>query len=416
MALKKSVTQSSQTTVTYLVRSSVLGGRVVTELNGQGIKQKGYVFVGTQVIARQENNVVVWQHVNPLTGSSGESFADGSYMITNEPDPMGVNVGTEDPFSGLIMPGFEPTPVMPMMLSLFDEPSGCGSNPNCTRCYLDGFEIGCGRAAEMLDRGAAQFDTIATVHVRFESGRTETFTGHTSLPPGMDVRFTGGLAQAAWLGFRLGNIWGGFDTGVQWALANAIYAQQNSGGENIGRMIGGFASFFVDPQQSQGQTTSTPNKDKQIASAVALARGILSTANTCSTFFGPNAIRALDAFEQILTRGLPNGPGDSKLGIEMSGQQTLHYSPVQFRTFQKAVINNAGPFFSLLSKTRIGNYDPARNQSQVLQILHELAHLVYKNGAPLIPDDAGKTKTKESDENTEEILKHCKTEIDKIKN
>jgi len=160
--LKKSVTQSSITTVTYYVRSSVLGGRVVTELNGQGIKQKGFVYAGAQEIARQENNAVVWQHVNPLTGSSGDSFANGSYVITNEPDPMGVNVGTEDPFAGLPFTGFEPTPERPMIFSLGDDGGGCSfSNPNCTTCTLDGFSIGCDRAMHLVDIGAA--DIVVTL-------------------------------------------------------------------------------------------------------------------------------------------------------------------------------------------------------------------------------------------------------------
>ena len=41
------------TEVEYYVRSSVLGGRVVTELNRQGQKQKGFVYLGGEVIAEQ---------------------------------------------------------------------------------------------------------------------------------------------------------------------------------------------------------------------------------------------------------------------------------------------------------------------------------------------------------------------------
>ena len=160
--IKKSISQSGVTTVTYYMRSSVLKGQVVTELNNQGVKQKGFVFAGRQVIARQENNAVVWQHVNPVTQSSGESLANGSYTITNEPDPMGVNVGTEDPFSGLLMEGFEPTPIRPMLFSLGDEGGGCSfTNPNCTTCTLDGFSIGCDRAMHLVDIGAA--DILVTL-------------------------------------------------------------------------------------------------------------------------------------------------------------------------------------------------------------------------------------------------------------
>lgn len=127
-------------------------------------------------------------------------------------------------------------------------------------------------------------------------------------------------------------------------------------------------------------------------------------------------IKALNTFEKLLTRGYPNGPGDTQLGIEQSGPQTTYESPTQYRTFQNAVINNAGPFFNPFSRSRVGGYNPGSNQSQVLQILHELAHLVYSGGAPLIPDDFGPTKKVDSEANTREVLKHCKDEINKIKN
>jgi hypothetical protein len=157
------------------------------------------------------------------------------------------------------------------------------------------------------------------------------------------------------------------------------------------------------------------NSDKAIASAVDRARTILSTKNPCSDYFGANATKALNTFEKILTRGYPNGPGDTQLGIQQSGPQTTYNTPTEYRTFQNAVINNAGPFFNLLSKTRFGGYNPGSNQSQVLEILHELAHLVYGGGAPLIPDDSGPTKKVDSEQNTREILKHCKGEINKVK-
>jgi hypothetical protein len=44
----------------YYLRSSVLGGRVITELSSQGQKVKGYVYAGGEVLARQENNQVTW--------------------------------------------------------------------------------------------------------------------------------------------------------------------------------------------------------------------------------------------------------------------------------------------------------------------------------------------------------------------
>lgn len=64
----------------YYLRSSVLGGKVITELSQSGQKQKGYVFAGEQVLAEQENNAVKWRHENPVTGSRGGSFANGFFQ------------------------------------------------------------------------------------------------------------------------------------------------------------------------------------------------------------------------------------------------------------------------------------------------------------------------------------------------
>jgi YD repeat-containing protein len=142
-------------TTTYYLVSSVLGGRVITELNESGQKTKGYVYAGGEVLARQEQNQVTWQHSNPLTGNRGESGAEGWYTVTVEADSMGVNVGVEDPFVDPFPVGFEPSPETPMIGGL-GEGGGCSSsNPNCTRCFLDGFAIGCEQAASMMDVGAA---------------------------------------------------------------------------------------------------------------------------------------------------------------------------------------------------------------------------------------------------------------------
>ena len=90
--------ETNPSSTTYYLHSSVLGGRILTELDAQGQKTKGYVFSGGQLLAKQENNAVKWQHANPLTGSQGESYSNGSYMANLEADPMGVNLGVEGPF------------------------------------------------------------------------------------------------------------------------------------------------------------------------------------------------------------------------------------------------------------------------------------------------------------------------------
>ncbi len=81
-------------------------------------------------------------------------------------------------------------------------------------------------------------------------------------------------------------------------------------------------------------------------------------------------------------------------------------------------INATGPFYSSTTSARIGNYSPNTNRSRTLQILHELAHAVHKNGQPLISID-GNDKSL-SVTNTNYLLDNedckCRAEIDKIKN
>jgi YD repeat-containing protein len=143
----------------YFLRSSVLGGRVITELYQEGLKIKGYVYAGGEVLAEQlkdqfGNSVVVWRHDNPLTGSRGTSNQQRAYMTTIEADPMGVNVGVEDPFIEPEPGGFQPDPQAPMLSGLND--GGGGGGAMGARCYLDGMEIGgCERVLRLLDTGTA---------------------------------------------------------------------------------------------------------------------------------------------------------------------------------------------------------------------------------------------------------------------
>lgn len=252
----------------YYLRSSVLGGRVIAELTSQGQKIKGYVYAGGEVIARQEQNQVTWQHANPLTGSRGESYSWGAYVGTMEGDPMGVNVGVEDPFIEPLPVGFEPSPDTPMIGGLGEGGGGCSSyNPNCTRCFLDGFAIGCEQAALMMDVGAAGYESWTTVRITYTNGQTQTFTGRTTLPPGIDLRFTGQTAQAANFAFGAGMIWGGFDTGVRWAIGSGFAAQANPVDGRAGSVVGGFASFFLPqqtpPNSGAQQSHGSPNNEQQ---------------------------------------------------------------------------------------------------------------------------------------------------------
>jgi hypothetical protein len=58
----------------YYLRSSVLGGQVISELNASGSWTRGYVYLGLQLLAVQQNNTVTWVHQEPVT--KGQRFAE----------------------------------------------------------------------------------------------------------------------------------------------------------------------------------------------------------------------------------------------------------------------------------------------------------------------------------------------------
>ena len=97
---RRKTVPSLSVTNSYYLRSSVLGGRVVTEFNSAGQKTIGRVYLGDLVLGRQDgiNEGIEVRHENPITGSYGISYAHGTYFNKTQEDPMGVNVGLIDPF------------------------------------------------------------------------------------------------------------------------------------------------------------------------------------------------------------------------------------------------------------------------------------------------------------------------------
>ena len=77
---------------TYYLRSSALGGQIITELNFSGQKKKGYVYGGGQVLAIQEGGIVTWEHRDPSNMTVYRMDANGSPWRMAELDPLGVQV------------------------------------------------------------------------------------------------------------------------------------------------------------------------------------------------------------------------------------------------------------------------------------------------------------------------------------
>lgn len=157
--------------VGYYVRSSVLGGAVVSELDELGGKVKSRVYAGDTVLAELSQGWVTWRHEEPVTGARGESNRDGQFADTGRQfDPAGVNLGAGPP---LIIPGVEPSESGKGVMSLL------GGLP-LGRCKVDGMSIDCLWAAEMRDNRTAYECPDGDCGPRFdrERGRYEYFNAY----------------------------------------------------------------------------------------------------------------------------------------------------------------------------------------------------------------------------------------------
>ena len=86
--------------VTYYLRSSVLGGQVVEELNGSGGKQQAFIYIGQKVIGHDwANGNVSLLHEDP-SGVMVRSSLPQSAFVTYfaELDPWGAEVFSDNPY------------------------------------------------------------------------------------------------------------------------------------------------------------------------------------------------------------------------------------------------------------------------------------------------------------------------------
>jgi YD repeat-containing protein len=407
---KRVETQGSPITTAYYVRSSVLGGRIITELNQNGQKQKGYVFAGEQVLAEQQNNVVTWKYTNPLTGSRGGASTDGQFNRDVEPDPTGVNVGLVDPFL-FCCTGPPAEPFVPMLTG---DSGSCGSNPNCTTCYLDGFEIGCDRAMHLLDIGAADLQVTLndgrriTVPVEsFGIGLFRIWIPGQSGNSSNEIDYSGDISTV-----RTNN-----STPGHWETFTFNFAPQDTG-----------QHFAHAPQntQTREQRLITETRNNLI--------NILNSNNgnnPCAQFFGgaANAIAALNA--------MPFTPGqlaNYRTGISMN----IPLGPVAAGTSyivpNSATVNTRGGFYQsfafdqssgrTVQTPNFGGYGSNNNRSRALQMFHELGHVIVTgrnpDGTPqLLLSVDGPTRDPSgrlSEQNTRAVVNACRNQLNSIRN
>jgi RHS repeat-associated protein len=85
------VTKYDNGPTTNYLRSTVLGGAVVLDINANNNSAREYVYAGSDLLAVQSGGQVNWVHEDPITKSQRVTDASGNVINTIELDPWGAN-------------------------------------------------------------------------------------------------------------------------------------------------------------------------------------------------------------------------------------------------------------------------------------------------------------------------------------
>ena len=143
----------------YYVRSSVLGDKVITELNENGAKRHTYVYANGTVLAQQKAGQVTWLHTDPVTNSLSVTLANGAMTSRMEFDPLGDEV-----------PGSDPQPTYE-----YTGDYGDGGNPydGASGCTMDGLPTPCSLVVRLVNTGVAAQCPRNQCGPRFNGGEWE---------------------------------------------------------------------------------------------------------------------------------------------------------------------------------------------------------------------------------------------------
>lgn len=142
---------------TYYVRSSVLGGRVIREVNPQGQSSIRPVYANGQLVAFQGSSHLAWVHFSPVTGSRMTVDSYGYSSIDSELDPTGADVGATNPY---VYEDYQEQRLMELMGQMAN--LWAGSPFGATKeCMVDGLPMKCDRAVSYTMSGAAGLDPKA---------------------------------------------------------------------------------------------------------------------------------------------------------------------------------------------------------------------------------------------------------------
>jgi hypothetical protein len=320
--------------VDYYLRSSVLEGKVITELDSAGQKTKTHVYAGSEEIAEQRlyNNgsqqSIWWQHLNPVTGTR----FDGS--LKKEYDPFGLELGDTDPYLQNAEPDYAS-----MGGSFYRDggnPFGAGSGG----CQWNGMPVRCVMFESILR-------TQNVVDIQIGRNVDRSFTSSLHWVDSTNPRPNEPPADPD--SFKT-NIWA---RGGHWELLSF------------------FASSPQNPQRGTDGYTGDENRIARLAIDQALEA--LASHPLCQDFFrGKLEVDPSDNLKAIDSHdGFKRGPrgfrGDVAWTALALGNRSVIYLYDPF--FEESVGNTTSQF--LPDKI-------SKDQARALTILHEFAHAVWR--------------------------------------
>jgi YD repeat-containing protein len=133
----------------FFLSSSVLTGQVIAEYDGQGVRQKSYVYGGGTLITSSPSEGLIWLFNNPVTGDGRETDSQGRVTISSYLDSQGADVGATDPANNQGEPP-PPDPLPHAGAYAAYLPHYLGGSG---RCRFEGMEVGCGFMASLEATG-----------------------------------------------------------------------------------------------------------------------------------------------------------------------------------------------------------------------------------------------------------------------
>lgn len=358
---------AENSTVTYYVRSSMLGGQPITEVNQYGAKVRGYVYAGGAVLAKQEGSQVLWDQRDVSGISMRLTNSSGTVTSKVETDPLGTQVDdtANYNYSGGGGGGFNPNGFY-----------GTPTNPN-TGCTLGGMAMSCSQAMRLVESRAYDrrelvvgnswslqnmFAQMGNPLVAI-SGRTEFYVRQQGQQNGVVTYGDQGMGALANQSYLLHERYLA-SFGYFW-IGGAV----TDGGSSPGR-------FLSHSQQSRSQnpfewtTDERAKRDKAIETALA----VLTSNPKCEEFLRGDSDSAFEMLRKM---------GDSNIGFLNRSQTRPKYDDgsqdIAWTRMTMGVplmhpqVDLYAAFFD-----RRREFGLNEDQTRALTILHELGHVTYK--------------------------------------